>query len=188
MQPSDEALVRQSQQGEVCAFGVLYERHAAGLLGYLVALLTRRGATAGRAWQEAEDLVQDAFRLAWRQIASLREPARFAAWLRTIARNRAAERPSGLILVAEIAEIPNDDDRPADELSRQEKGDRILAAIKRLKDPYRDIVYARYFRDPQPTFEQLAAELDKPAGTLRANATRALRELRRILGDDFLSD
>lgn len=76
--------VRRAAQGDREAFGALYDAWSAPVFAYLVGLLSHR--------QEAEDALSDAFLSAWRRLAALREPGRFAPWLFAIARHAAAGR------------------------------------------------------------------------------------------------
>jgi RNA polymerase sigma-70 factor (ECF subfamily) len=75
-EPSDADLVHRSLAGQREAFALLYDRHAR--------LVRVVAADAGPA--HAEDVVQDVFLRAWRNLAALRAPERFAPWLVGIAR------------------------------------------------------------------------------------------------------
>jgi RNA polymerase sigma-70 factor (ECF subfamily) len=78
--PQDDApFVVAAQAGDAASFDVLYRRHLRTVYAVLLGRTTRR--------EEAEDLVQDAFLTAWRQIGALRDPAAFAGWMLAIARH-----------------------------------------------------------------------------------------------------
>ncbi|MFA6429848.1 MAG: sigma-70 family RNA polymerase sigma factor [Patescibacteria group bacterium] len=76
---TDEQLVLEAQQGSREAFGVLVERYQARLLRYARVLLFDRADT--------EDLVQDAFLQAYRNLQSFRAGARFSPWIYRIVHN-----------------------------------------------------------------------------------------------------
>src|SRR5512133_937504 len=78
----DDALVRAAADGDRGAFGELYVRHARMVHGILLARV-RPG--------DAEDLVQEVFLAAMKQLRGLRTAAAFRGWLGTIARNRAMD-------------------------------------------------------------------------------------------------
>src|SRR5258708_29387902 len=78
----DEPLVKAAQGGDRAAFGELYQRYARMVHGVLLARVPRSA---------AEDLVHDVFLLALPRLKSLRDTARFGAWLAAIARNRAVD-------------------------------------------------------------------------------------------------
>src|SRR3979490_2081839 len=77
---ADDGLIRAAAEGDRSAFGELYLRYARMVHGILLARVP-----AG----EAEDLVQDVFMSAMKQIRGLRTAAAFRGWLGDIARNRA---------------------------------------------------------------------------------------------------
>ncbi len=74
------SLVAAAREGDRGAFGRLYERYARMVHGILLAR-----APVG----EVDDLVQDVFVRAMRQVHTLRDVNCFGGWLATVARNRA---------------------------------------------------------------------------------------------------
>src|SRR5215467_10182903 len=78
----DDGLIRAAVEGDRSAFGELYVRYARMVHGILLARVP-----AG----DAEDLVQDVFMSAMRQLRGLRTAAAFRGWLGAIARNRAID-------------------------------------------------------------------------------------------------
>ena len=77
--PQDDApFVVAAQAGHAASFDTLYRRHARIVHGVLLGRATRT---------DVEDLVQDVFLTAWRQLGTLRDPAAFAGWVVTIARH-----------------------------------------------------------------------------------------------------
>lgn len=82
--PSDAELVARGVAGERFALQLLYRRHV-GRVGERVTRLLARAA-------EAEDVVQDAFVAAFRDLPKLEEPARFGPWLMRIAVHQAHRR------------------------------------------------------------------------------------------------
>src|SRR5713226_4874527 len=78
--PDDSRLVEAARDGDRAAFGRLYDRYARMVHGILMARVPPR---------EVDDLVQEVFLSALRQLHSLRDLSRFGAWLAAITRNRA---------------------------------------------------------------------------------------------------
>ena len=72
-------LVPKAKRGDVAAFQRLYELYSRKILNYIYRL------TGSRA--EAEDLTQDTFVLAYKNLKSLKEPKKFQSWLFRIAQN-----------------------------------------------------------------------------------------------------
>jgi len=83
--PADESdLVRRASEGQSWAQGELFRRHAPALTALLTRLLSSR--------VDAEDAVQDAFIVAFRDLRQLRETAAFGGWLRQIGVHQAQRR------------------------------------------------------------------------------------------------
>src|SRR5437773_10805439 len=76
----EDSLVSAARDGDRAAFGCLYDRYARMVHGILLSRVPPR---------EVDDLVQEVFLLALRQLHALRDISRFGAWLATITRNRA---------------------------------------------------------------------------------------------------
>src|SRR5690349_16751076 len=77
---ADGTLVSAARAGDRSAFDMLYARYARMVHGILLCRVPPR---------EVDDLVQEVFLLALKKLHSLRDIARFGAWLSTITRNRA---------------------------------------------------------------------------------------------------
>src|SRR5262245_35670419 len=75
-----DELVERARRGDADAFAVLVERHHAAVHR---AVRARLGDEL-----DAQEVVQETFVRAWRELPGLREPARFAAWLGRIAQRR----------------------------------------------------------------------------------------------------
>ena len=78
-QPSDIELVELSLRGECQAYGRLVERYQN--------LVCSLAYSACGNIARSEDIAQEAFIAAWKQLASLRDREKFKAWLCGIARN-----------------------------------------------------------------------------------------------------
>ncbi|MEE8350034.1 MAG: sigma-70 family RNA polymerase sigma factor [Acidobacteriota bacterium] len=72
-------LVSRAQRGDVEAFQQLYQQYSKKILNYIYRL------TGSRA--EAEDLTQDTFILAYKNLKALKESNKFQSWLFRIAQN-----------------------------------------------------------------------------------------------------
>jgi RNA polymerase sigma-70 factor (ECF subfamily) len=79
-EPPDEVLVVAAILGDLDAFDELATR-------YRAAVVRTAQAVVGR--EDAEDVAQDAWLLAFKALPSIEDPTRFAAWLAVITRHRA---------------------------------------------------------------------------------------------------
>jgi len=132
----DEALVHRTLAGAEDAFAVLVRRHRRAALARALALL---GDPA-----EADDIAQEAFVHAYEQLATCRQPARFAAWLLTIVHRQSLNR---LRTIRRRRLVPLDDSMPSEHsdapvrmLERADLRARLLAALARLAPVQREIV------------------------------------------------
>lgn len=83
-EPTDGELVAQSLAGNREAFGCLYDRYAR--------LVRAVASGVSLDWPAVQDLAQESFLRAYRNLGRLREPDRFGAWVVGIARQVARER------------------------------------------------------------------------------------------------
>ena len=127
--PEDDVpLVRLAQSGDAASFDALYVRHARVVHAVLL------GRSGSR--EDAEDLVQEVFLAAWRQLATLRDPAAFAGWVMTIARHQRidhARRARELTPLADV-EARLAGTRPVD--TARLEAERALAAVRALPPAY----------------------------------------------------
>jgi RNA polymerase sigma-70 factor (ECF subfamily) len=169
-------LVRASQAGNREAFGALYERFA----GLVHAILIVRMPP-----QDAPDLVQDIFLSAFERLRSLREPAAFAGWIATIARNRATDflrhRPMAVAADSQDSAGPRFDP-PADSVAPDVRIDasRALAAIRDLPDAYRETLVLRLVEGL--TGPEIATLTGLTPDSVRVNLHRGFKLLRERLG------
>jgi RNA polymerase sigma factor (sigma-70 family) len=167
---SDAELLEATRRGERDAFGALIERYQ----GVVSAVTYSR--TGDRAL--SEDVAQETFIAAWRQIGQLREPSRLRSWLCAIARNlarkarrrTAREAPLDHLLVFEGA-------NPFDRAAEAESERVVRDALLRVPDIYRDALVL-YYRD-QRSARDVAAAL----GISEAAALQRLARGRQYLAD-----
>jgi RNA polymerase sigma-70 factor (ECF subfamily) len=166
-------LVRRAQRGDREAFGALMEQFQPTV--YAIAL--RRLANAS----DALELTQEVFLHVLRRINQLREPERFAGWLRQVAVrmaiNRATRRvapPSVEAGVLEGAWEPGDE--PLDQLISRERAERLWEALGRLKSLDREALDAFYIRGH--SLLEIAEMLGVPLGTVKRRLHTARKRLR----------
>jgi len=151
---TDAELLEASRRGERHAFGELVGRYQR------VVSAVSYSRTRDRAL--GEDVAQETFLAAWRQLDQLREPTRLRAWLCGIARNlaRKAGRRSQREVPAEI-----DDqlrlvahDNPFDNVSEAEAERVVGQALSRVPETYRDTLVLYY--QEQLSVREIAETLD----------------------------
>jgi len=173
----DSLLVEAARQGDRAAFGRLYDRYARMVHGILLARVP---------FSEVDDLVHDAFLQALRRLHTLRDAARFGAWLAAIARNRANDFHRRSV---EEVELP--DDLSADGagglsgsgLHQQSEEDEearfLLAAVRELPETYREPLLLRLVEGM--TGPEIAARTGLTHGSVRVTLHRGMQQLREKL-------
>jgi RNA polymerase sigma-70 factor (ECF subfamily) len=170
---SDAALVKLSQAGHRDAFGQLYQRYARMVHGILLAKVPVL---------EAEDLAHEVFLRALPRLHSLRETARFGAWLAAITRNIAKDyyRQSRVQVECPDDSTAADASAAPDEQARTAGAAEILDTVRSLPEAYRETLILRLVEGM--TGPEIAAKTGLSHGSVRVNLNRGMRLLREKLG------
>ena len=169
-------LVRRAQAGDREAFGVLVEQFQRTVH----AICLRRLGNPS----EAIEMTQEVFLHVLRRIDQLREPERFAGWLRKMtvrmAINRATRRlaPTTVETVVLEGACEHRDD-PLAELISRERAQRLWQAIGRLKSLDREALLAFYIHGQ--SLVEIAEQLDVPIGTIKRRLHTARKRLKAEL-------
>jgi len=174
----DHSLVRAALAGRREAFDVLVTRHRR-----VVYQVCYRFAGSH---EDAADASQDVFLRAYRGLASFKGDAAFSTWLYRIAvnacLNRAAvKRPETEELVAE-RHVDTRTPAPDARMLSDERARRVRSAINRLPRKQRATVILRVYHDLP--HEQISRILGSSVGAVKANFFHALRNLKRLLGEE----
>ena len=165
------------------AFSELVRRHQSAVRA------TLRRLTAGN-HALADDLAQDTFMLAYRNLKSFRQEARFPTWLYRIATNAFladARKRKEELLGDRDANLVDDDDNDAPNPEAQ-GGDHARAAALKLdleramailSDAERAAIVQCYHNDL--SHEEAAYVLDCPVGTVKTHILRAKQKLKSRL-------
>jgi RNA polymerase sigma-70 factor (ECF subfamily) len=182
-QPSPERLIERAGRGDRSALVALYDRFAPSLLALAMRIL--------RSKSEAEDVVQDAFVRAWREAPSFdRNRGSAAAWLATLARNRAIDvlrararqsRHSDEHRHAAELELGDRARSPELDASVSERAVAVRAAIEALSPEQREALELAYFAGL--SHSEISAALGHPLGTVKTRLLSAARRLRDALAE-----
>jgi RNA polymerase sigma-70 factor, ECF subfamily len=174
----DDSLVSAARAGDRASFGRLYDRYARMVHGILLARVPPR---------EVDDLVQEVFLAAMRQLHTLREVSRFGAWLGTITRNRANDYFRKAIPDEKVTEPVSENQaetRVAGNLADQEAA-AILAIVRALPEAYREPLILRLVEGM--TGPEIAARTGLTHGSVRVNLYRGMQLLREKLNEGAAS-
>ena len=162
------AIVLRVRGGDLEAFGALVRRHELGVRAYLAARLEDR--------HEAEDLAQEVFVTAYRNLESFAPDRPLSAWLRGIASNllrnhlrkRRESWGADAFLAALVDKVVPDPGLAVEALRR---------CVAGLDAPSRELVEHRYAQ------EQPLAEIGQALDLKRSALTMSLHRLRVRLRD-----
>lgn len=129
----------------------------------------------------ALDVVGECILKGFEKIYSLKEPAYFKTWITRILLNTAKDYLKKTVLMGQIDDLQI----PEEELgiSFEEKMD-LYEALDHLSDRYREILTLRYFDDMK--IKEIADKMELPEGSVKAYLSRAKKELRKYLKEDYI--
>jgi RNA polymerase sigma-70 factor (ECF subfamily) len=179
---SDEEVVARVLAGDTSMFEILMRRYNQRL--FRVA----RGILADDA--EAEDVMQEAYVRAFRELAGFRGEARFSTWLTRIACHEAlarARKRRRLVPLApmtgggEPPDPPSEASGPERQMENRELHAVLREAVELLPDPLRAVFCLREIEGLST--EQTADALDLSVENVRVRLHRAKRGLRQTLDE-----
>lgn len=194
--PEDEDIeyVVQCQKGDTEAFAVLVERHQKKMLNIAYRMTGN--------YEDACDVVQEAFLSAYRSLKTFRRESRFSTWLYRIVVNHTKTRLQQLKSRSRY-EDPAVDDPPdkeggrsrcpmpsgdvplIDQIEKRELSERVQECIGTLDDEHREVLV---LRDIQGfSYDEIRDILHIPDGTVKSRLFRARIALKdclvKIFGD-----
>ena len=167
---SDSVLASRTADGDTAAFEILARRHGGLMRAYAVRLL---GSNA-----ESDDVVQEAFVLAWQRIGELNDGASVRSWLMRIVSNKAIDRMRVRKQHLDIDDwdAPTPSDRTPDhvvEVAMQM--DALSSALRRLPEQQRRCWIMKEVGGA--SYAGIADDLDLPLSTVRGQLARARQTL-----------
>jgi RNA polymerase sigma factor (sigma-70 family) len=172
---SDSELVTQSLAGNRDAFGRIVARYQS--------LLCSLAYSATGSLSQSEDLAQETFVTAWKQLAELREPEKLRWWLCRISRNLTYDelRRQGREPIhkaeplEELQESPAPEPLPSDYTISREEQAILWRSIERIPESYREPLVL-FYREHQ-SVENVAAALDLSEDAVKQRLSRGRRLL-----------
>lgn len=184
----DADVVHLAQQGRELAFRELVRRYERPVFSLVFRMVRDR--------ETAEDLAQDAFVKVLNHIDKYSPEFKFSSWLFKIANNVAIDHlrrrrldtismdgsphaSTASEVEATTLNLESEQESALDELEAKELGSAIEQAIAKLRPEYRACIMLRHVEGR--SYEEIAATLDLPLGTVKTYIHRARHELRKAL-------
>jgi len=190
----DFTFISRCQKGDAEAFGVLVERYQKKMFNIAFRMTGD--------YEEAGEVVQEAFLSAFRAIKKFRGEATFATWMTSIVLNHAKNRLKKIKVISHYELISLDEASEAhdgtprfappacgisavEQLEKNDVQKAVQKAITSLDAEFREVLILKDIQEL--SYEEIGAILNIPGGTVKSRlfrAREALRErLKRNLGD-----
>jgi RNA polymerase sigma factor (sigma-70 family) len=171
----DRELLAAAQRGDEAAFVDLIRTRSNRLFAIAQRIL--------RDVDRAEDALQDALVIAWRDLSGLRDPDRFDAWLRRLlVRSCISEARRERRIGATVRVLPMDLPNSSDDYVSVADRDELDRGFRRLPPEQRAILVLRHFAGLDTA--EIADALAIPPGTVRSRLHHAHRAMRAALEAD----
>jgi RNA polymerase sigma-70 factor (ECF subfamily) len=184
MELTDATFVARARSGDADAFRVLVERHSRALFRLAFRMTGNE--------QDAEDVVQESFLRAYRQLGKFDERASFGTWLYRIATNcsldlvRSRKRRSEQLTQQPedqredpLASLPSAEPTPERAAFSTEVRERVAEAMNDLSATERTAFVLRHFEGM--CIEDVSQVLECQPGAAKHSVFRAVQKLRRAL-------
>jgi RNA polymerase sigma factor (sigma-70 family) len=178
---NDAELVGASLAGNRDAFGLIVSRYQS--------LVCSLAFSATGSLSQSEDLAQETFVAAWKQLAGLREPEKLRSWLCGIARNlinnflrcQGREPSHRAESLDEISESPSPEPLPHDHTISNEEQAILWRSLERIPEIYREPLVL-FYREHQ-SVEAVAEKLELTEDNVKQRLSRG----RKLLQEEVLA-
>lgn len=180
MAVADEPLIRRCLEGDTEAYAALVRKYQGAVYAAAFYYVGRYGA--------AEDIAQDAFLSAYRDLAKLKDVTKFGPWLRGITCRAAAnwlrkygDKPENETPLPHRRKVSLEEWKQSPEavLERTERLERLQAAVDTLPERYRLPILLRYMQEL--SYQDIAQFLGVPIDEVRGLLHRGTSQLRKAL-------
>ena len=178
MNQTDGQLVKQTLQGNLSSFDLLFQRYR-GIVYGLTYHWTRNLA-------DAQDLTQETFYRAYEKLGQLRDPEKFAVWLRRIATNMCRRWQRGLpdaVLSIDAPENQNIRDElqlhahlPEEVIEAKEQQHAVEDILNQLSDKVR--LTTTLFYIDEFSYQEISDFLEVPVSTVKGRLYKARKQLK----------
>lgn len=178
---TDQQLVSMSLEGDSAAFGQLFTRYKESILQIYI---QRTGGNRN----DADDLLQETFVKVYLNLNKYNPDFTFGQWIYTIARNTFIDFvrkrredlsldtfPEGYPAGTPSSSLPT----PEESFISSQQRAQLEHHLSKMTPRYRELIKLRFFKDY--SYEEIAAELAIPLGTVKTQIHRARERLCRFI-------
>lgn len=178
LQPGDAELVERAVQGDEKAFSTLVNRYLSLVYNYLYRMTQNH--------EVSEEMAQEAFVKAYRNLKSFDRSRSFKPWILRIASNAAISQMRKQSRVVSLNAMQEDgawdesQHQQAEDivvqLERKLSSEEVMKALENLDEKYRQAILLRY--QQELSYEEIAGALGIPLNTVRTWIKRGMDKLR----------
>lgn len=177
---SSSEVAQRARRGDEEAFRLIFERYARPVMSFIYDMVGQR--------ELAEELAQETFVRAHRNLNGLRDETKLSTWLFGIAKNvaresiRARYRDEQKVAIEEdgVLQLSDEKPNPDNVLLNKELNTVIREALGRLDDDKRVVFSLRVFH--QYSYEEIADVTGFSLAKLKTDLHRARAEMRKRIG------
>lgn len=178
---NDTELVAESLAGDRDAFGQIVARYQTLICSLVY--------SATGSLRQSEDLAQDTFVTAWKELRHLREPGRLRSWLCQIARNltydtlrgQGREPAHGAGPIETAHDVPAPEPLPSEQAIRHEEEALLWLSLEKIPETYREPLVL-FYREHQ-SVERVALSLELTEDAVKQRLSRG----RKLLQEQVLA-
>lgn len=183
----DNMLIARAQSGDQSSFNALIRKHEARAYQYAFRLT--------RSPEVAADVVAEAFVRVYNALPNFKSQSSFSTWIYRILTNcfldmKKKDKGRTVSLEATIMTNEGEVERqiedpapgPQAEMERHDRDRRVERAIRHLPDYQRAMIVM--YHGESMSYDEMAAALDLPVGTVKSRLNRARMTLRELLARD----
>lgn len=182
MENEDYILIKEFLAGKEENFEILMRKHLTSLFNFVLLFVKDK--------QIAEDLVQESFVKAWKNLSQYDEHKKFKTWLFTIAKNTTFDYlkkkkaiPFAFFETEEnpLLEIADENLLPDEILHRQDAKLLVRKTLDKLPENYRTVLKLYYMQEL--SLKEIAEVLERSYNTIKSQYARALIKFKELLVD-----
>lgn len=178
----DNNLIRLVKSGHPEIYGEIVKRYEKKLFSYIYRLVGNR--------EEAEDILQNVFIKAYRNIKTFDIERKFSSWIYRIAHNEAINflkkrskkkfvSWEDVVASKDKMETKSDERSPIDIWIRKESALEVKGALEKLPEKYRKVLMLRYFSEN--SYEEIGKIIKSPVNTVGTLINRAKKKLMSVI-------
>ena len=184
-QDKTDAELVQLSLGSQYHYAAIIERYEPKLLRYI-----KRSSNVSA--EEAEDILQEAFIKAYYNLNGFDKDQKFSSWIYRIVHNEVISayrkrkaRPQGNAVQVDDADIQAIADQfdLLIEVDQHLLQDSMRRALDRLDIKYREVLVLKFLQEK--SYDEIAAIIKKPPGTVATRINRAKQQLKKILDSNI---